>query len=259
MSFVVRRALAAATFLFVGSAASAQTPTHSYGLNGTFADANGGPSIEGLGGTLQATGYRFGAGQGLKLAGAINTDVYSVELVFALNNIADDNYIKLVDFSNLTADRGLYSSLRYAELYPDGMSASPVFGPRQTTQLVITRDASNLFSAYVNGALVLSLTDTHGNAIFPTVGSQSVGHFLVDDAETWGVEASSGFVDHLTVYDHALSANEVAGLYTPNQWKIPTTKPDWCATPEPTTLFLMGGGLVVVLGVARRQRRDETV
>jgi hypothetical protein len=258
MSFaVVRRVVIAATLLLVGRGASAQSPTHAYSLNGTFADALGGPSIEGLGGTLQSTGYRFGANQGLKLAGALNTDVYSVEFVFALDDVSQWNYRKLVDFTNLTADRGLYSSLGYAELYPESMSSAPSFASHQPTQLVITRDASNLFSAYVNGALVLSLTDNGGAAVFPTVGGLSVGHFLVDDQETAGVESASGFVDYLRVYDQALSSREVTSLYTPDQWRIPSTKPDWCitATPEPTTLLLMSGGLVVVLGVARQQRR----
>ena len=255
---VVRRvAIAATALLVVGRGAHAQTPTHAYGLNGTFADALGGPSIEGLGGSLQSTGYRFGANQGLKLTGALNTDVYSVEFVFALDDVSQWNYRKLVDYTNLTSDRGLYSSLGYPELYPEAMSSAPVFASHKPTQLVITRDASNLFSAYVNGALVLSLTDNGGAAMFPTIGGMSVGHFLVDDQETAGVESASGFVDYLRVYDQALSSREVAGLYTPEQWRIPSTKPDWCvtATPEPTTLFLMSGGLVVILGVSRQRRR----
>src|SRR5690349_10165425 len=103
---VARRALAAATLL-VGSAVSAQTPTHSYDLNGTFADALGGPSLVGLGGSVGSTGYTFQPNQGLQLTGALNTSVYSIELVFALSTT--DYYRKLVDFKNRESDLGLYN------------------------------------------------------------------------------------------------------------------------------------------------------
>ena len=46
---------------------------HDYELNGSFADALGGPSLTPNGGTLNATNYTFGPNQGLTLAGRCRT------------------------------------------------------------------------------------------------------------------------------------------------------------------------------------------
>src|SRR4051812_30123465 len=116
MSLAVARRAFVAAALLLGRAAAAQTPTHSYSLDGTYADALGGPSLVGLGGSLGSTGYTFQPNRGLQLTGALNTSVYSIELVFALSTT--DSYRKLVDFKNRESDMGLYNTYRFPEFYP---------------------------------------------------------------------------------------------------------------------------------------------
>jgi hypothetical protein len=54
--------------------------------NNTFADANGGPSLVPLGGTLN-NGYTFGVQQGLSLSGTGAFDTYSIDVHFRFDNI----------------------------------------------------------------------------------------------------------------------------------------------------------------------------
>src|SRR2546422_731867 len=89
------------------SGIAAPNPSHSYSLNGTYADDLGGPSLMAHGGSLTSNGYAFLAGQGLTLSNAIPKTTYSIEVVYA---IAETNgYRKLLDFKDRTSDNGLYN------------------------------------------------------------------------------------------------------------------------------------------------------
>ncbi len=84
---------------------------HEYTFNGTTADSFGGaamvlPNPSGLG----AGGYTFGEGEGPSLTGVMVGGLashYSMEMSFSVDEV-DDGYVKLIDFSNLQDDEGLY-------------------------------------------------------------------------------------------------------------------------------------------------------
>lgn len=81
--------LAPALALLALAAAPTMAQTgHVYNLNGSYADANGGPSLTGDGGTLGATGYTFGPNQGLSLRNATNGSVYHIDLLFQLTDVS---------------------------------------------------------------------------------------------------------------------------------------------------------------------------
>src|SRR5262249_26334423 len=76
--------------------------THDYGLNNSLVDSRGGPSLGSLGGQLTATGYKFGANQGLTLSSAsINAAKYSIELFFSWDALPI-GWKKIIDFHDRT-------------------------------------------------------------------------------------------------------------------------------------------------------------
>ena len=59
------------------------------------------------------------------------------------------------------------------------------------TRLTLTRDASSIFTMYVNGAKVVSFSDTIGRANF----GSNPAHFFIDDVATSQREAGAGAVE----------------------------------------------------------------
>lgn len=225
-----------AALAFVVSANSpASAAEYLYNLNGGYADSLGnGPDLVPYGGTLTPSGYVFGANQGLSLSNVINPgDVYSIEIRFFFDSInaTFDGYQRIVDFKNRASDTGFYSLNGNANFF-GAATGSPAFAPVTFTDLLLTRDASGLFTASVNGSTVLSFTDLSSLATFS--GPNNIGYFFVDDLESLAthptqLEAGTGFIDFI---------------------KIDTTS----AVPEPATWLMMILGFAGV-GFARRKRK----
>jgi hypothetical protein len=180
--------------------------------NNTLADANGGPSLVSYGGTL-SQGYTFGVLQGLSLSGTGIFDVYSIDIHFYFDNVnaSFNGYQRILDFKNREFDEGLYSRNGRLEFFvgccsgpggTGGSSPGPVFVSGQLVDLLVTRSATGVFSAYVNSNLALSFLDSTGLATFS--GSDNAIYFFMDDFESLHnfptlPEAGSGFVDFIQV------------------------------------------------------------
>src|SRR5262249_52993795 len=150
-----------ATMMLPGAASIAGADTFTYELNGSYAESNGGPSLVPLGGTLGSTGYAFGVNEGLSLSGTGAFNVYSIDIHLYLENgsASINGYQKIIDFKNRTSDSGLYSHNGALVLFstgngtsgdPQGGSAGQVFTNGTMADLLVTRDATGLFSTYVN-------------------------------------------------------------------------------------------------------------
>jgi len=230
-------AAGAATILLAASASSA-SEVLDYQLNGTLTDENNNADITNNGAALGASGLTFDNNQGPTIGGFANTGIYSIETSFSLDDTA--GYNKVLDFLGRGPDSGLYVINGALQFY--GVSASAgTFAAGALTHLVVTRDAANTFTAYLNGGQVFSVADLG----FSGVITSSL-RFFSDDFATSQGEASPGFVDYIRTYDTALSAGDVGELYRTGGLDA--------GVPEPTAWALMIMGFGGVGAMVRRRR-----
>src|SRR5258708_4206534 len=109
--------------------------------------------------------------------GSVAFNVYWVDIHFYFDYVsASFNGVqRILDFQNRTSDSGLYDRSGNLLLFaiPGDPSADvgPVFTNGTMADLLVTRTASGLFSAYVNGNLAFSVMDTTGSTRFSGPGN----------------------------------------------------------------------------------------
>jgi len=231
--------------LAVGFAAEAQAvaPAHSYDLNGSLADANGGPALALVGGAvLDGSGVTFTPGAGLSLTSAAfaDTAAYSIELSFRFDSWvvgssgnADLDYSRILNADG--SDNGLYvhdaggstARINYYNSGPHENTAVLSLG--EMAQIIFTRDGNGQ-SVYLNGVSVLD-TQAYASSIVtnPLL-------FFIDER----TENGAGFVDYIRTYDVRLGDQDVAAL---------------AAVPEPASWAMMVGGFGLAGAVVRRRGR----
>ena len=148
------------------AATSASAAIYTYNLNNSLADSTGGgPSLVAEGGTLGAAGYTFGANQGLTLdaigGAAINS--YSIDIKFDFSSditARGNGYRKIVDFSSLSSDGGLYSLNHDIDVYNAAFSAGPVLTNGTIADVLLTHSATGQVTVSVDGIQALNFADT---------------------------------------------------------------------------------------------------
>lgn len=206
---------------------------HRYTFTGDLTDKTGGASLNALiPGTFEAAGYRFPMNGGLTLAATeIPRLTYTIDMELAFDEVT--SWRKLIDFDGGVLDRGLYvygSSLEMV-LVPNAANGdflttvAGMFSPGVFTRVTFTRDASDHVAAYVNKAPIGALrstvegvpTSTPGVFEFEDIGratavSTSTVRWFVDDTATSQMEAAAGVVRQITVWNGALTPQQVAAL-----------------------------------------------
>jgi hypothetical protein len=201
-----------------------------YQLNGSLADALGGPDITNNGGTLGPNGITFGVNQGPSLGGFNNAQNFSVVVGFSFSTLT--GYRKILDFKNRTSDAGLYNLNTSLNFYPIGSTINGQFQANVIHRVVFTRDAGGNINTYVDGNNGLNFVDVSNQATIT-----SVLHFFNDDFQVPG-EASGGFVDYIQIYDAALTNQQIISGDVPE--------------PASWAMMIAGFGLV---GASMRRRR----
>jgi Ca2+-binding RTX toxin-like protein len=157
--------------------------------------------------------YRFQNGSGLNLNNpSVTANNYSIELVFALDYT--NGFRKILDFSDLTRDEGLYSFNNSLWFYSDfigDVGLAPSNGVLETSynHLILTRASNGQTIVYLNGNQVLFFNDTFGVADLSDQGDLTL---FTDDYTA--IESSGGAVDFIGLYDNVLTTNEVITRYS---------------------------------------------
>ena len=224
--------------------------THDYEFAGTLADAQGGPALTtvagGMLGTAASPGFRFGAGDGLQLAGGVAPGgPWSVELLFDYDS--QGRYEKIIDFSNRVSDPGLYTTYDTLSLYPVALAPAPQLTSGVLSDLVLTRSLSGALTAYVNG--VLSFTYDDSRTGIAALGTNPLT-FFADDFATNGREAAPGVVQRIRTYDTVLSYADVRALAA-------GSSPGPVTLPEPGSLIVMVAGVLAVAALRLAQRPGQ--
>ena len=233
--------------------AEAAILTHDYQLNGSLADALGGPALVSHGGSLGASDYSFDVNQGLTLSnGFTDAADYSIELAFSFSNTS--GYDKIIDFKDRTSDTGFYTLNSALNFYPVATGPAATIPGETPVNVILTRDgASGTTRGYVNGALQWSFLDSSSYGVFS--GLDNIAHFFRDDFATGQAEAAAGSVDFIRIYQGAISGVDAQCLQsnTPGSCNILSLGNN-NNVPLPGTLALLGAGLLP-LALRRRAAR----
>src|SRR5262249_32584092 len=152
----------------------------------------------------------------------------SIDIHFYFDSVSAsfNGYQRILDFKNRTSDSGLYSLngslVFFASVYqpgdPSAGSAGRVLTNGAMADLLVTRNASGLFSAFVNGNLPFSVIDTNGATRFS--GPDNIMYFFMNDFVSLTnypnlPEAGTGLVDFIQVTTPAAVPGPIAGAGIP--------------------------------------------
>ncbi|MFK7886861.1 MAG: hypothetical protein AB8G16_08345, partial [Gammaproteobacteria bacterium] len=122
---------------------------HSYPFNGTLGDSVGGVAMEANGGTIENGRYQFDGNQGLTLRDALlDVNDYAIEVGMRIDT-AQNFFVKLLDFLDLTSDNGLYIAGDNFIFYNETIDSARSIQPGEDFVFVLSQEASGETRGYV--------------------------------------------------------------------------------------------------------------
>lgn len=229
--------------VLAGGAVRAQTLVHAYYFNGNLNDSVGSTTLTNPYGGSVATNpgyFTFGTGQGMGFTGAsgLQTD-FSIAMRFSFDTLG--GYQRMIDFSNLGSDIGMYTLGTALRFYP--VISGGTLTANTSIDFILTRSSSSgLVTGYFGTTEVFRFSDTSNYAAGSTIPGQTTWWFFRDD----GGENAPGRVDTILVYNGALSSGAIAsGAVTSALTAIPE--------PATSAALLSLAGLAGALWHRRRR------
>ncbi len=196
--------------LTMAASASAQTLISHFQFDNNLNDAIGNANavlfndsgVVYTNGALSFNSKAFGKPTGIKvrLADQLFTeDNYTIAIDFEYNIVS--GYRKVIDFTNLTEDQGLYIFNGQTRLYPSGSIGDITYEPNERMRLIMFRskNADSAYTAFnINKSLLIQSEDKDTLKRYVNVldGTDRVIHFFSDDSVTVAEQA-----EKITVYD----------------------------------------------------------
>lgn len=196
---------------------------NSYDFNDSLSDSlDNGSNLIASGGSVSGGRYNFSNNQGLKLESALeDTSNYAIEMKLKMtDSVAGWN--KLIDFQNLTSDLGLYIRNSAVDFYTSGPAAGLV--TLGTDFIIGFAVSTTSMDVYLNNTLLFESTSTQA------ISASNILNFFEDDNKT-SHESFTGSADFIRIHDDASTFGQSPVLASNS-------------VPEPSTLFLLGLGLV---------------
>ncbi|MFT6735584.1 MAG: hypothetical protein ACJAS9_003795 [Polaribacter sp.] len=214
--------------LFVNIQIANAALINSYDFNGGLADTLGaGADLVASGGTISNGAYDFTANQGLRLTSALpSTTDYGIEFSLTVTDRVS-GFNKLIDFSDLLFDLGLYIYDGQITFY-DYDEVGGTISVNETFILGLERAAGSL-SVFLDGILLSTISDSDNLAVSTT----NILNFFEDDVSTNQGEAFNGSVDFIRIHNDSST---------------------FTAVPEPSTIVLIG---LSILGLQLRKRQSN--
>ncbi len=201
-----------------GAAAQAANLLADYQFHGSLASSGvAAPLLEGINGVyfsgsvvqdMPTDTASFTRGSGLRMTApdAISVNGYTVVILFTFDE--NTGYRKILDFKDRSSDSGFYALSGQLNFYPVTTAPTPTISTSVFSQVVLTRTAAGIVTAYTDGIEQFSFQDS---ADYTLLATNSFTLFA-DDFATGQAEASAGRVARIRLYDSALTATEIAAL-----------------------------------------------
>ena len=215
-------------FILTFSSLSHAALINSYDFNGGLTDTlSTGADLTASGGTISNGAYDFSANQGLRLTSALpSTTDYGIEFSLTVTDNVN-GYNKLIDFSDLASDLGLYIQGGQITFYTAGLFGG-IISVNETFILGLERAAGSI-SLFLDGTLLSTISDPNNQA----VSTANILNFFEDDLATGQSEAFNGSVDFIRIHNDSST---------------------FSAVPEPSTIVLIG---LSILGLQLRKRQSN--
>lgn len=243
MSVRLKPVIGAAVISVIASASANAALLNAYEFDGDLSDSVGaGPDLVSLGGDVSGGSFVFGANQGLRLTnGLADTSNFAIEFLWRGHQPTAFNFMKLIDFQNLTSDAGLYAEKFLARFnYLPRVGDFNAFGSFTEDQdyLVGFERNDNQARVFIDGELALTKALNPGES----VPAGNILHFFVDDTLSrirQNSESIEGSVDFIRFHEDASTFSSVSSV------PIPAAAP----------LLIAGVGLLFGLGRKRKTAR----